>query len=223
MPKRIHKKKHFKKKFKRESRLLSFKMTNASRIFTCIIACTEVFTVSVGNQSKSFIFPLNFPSYHQNNALTYGQMAAVSPALQRLLTLFDTYRVRKMKVMFVPNFVDTASTGIDLPAEIYMVHDNDDSTTAITTDIGALEDGSFPRGTASGKTSSKTIRQRKGTPWLNTANIAIAPGTATNSSTNLSPTIYESIKTFNPFVPTGIVPGRMIVEWIVSFRGFNTP
>lgn len=196
------------------------RVSNANRTYTCIVAATQSLGTTIAG-NYAFAFTLNHPTYWVNGAGTFQQMGGVTTAWARLITVFDMYKVLGLRVSFLPNFVDTASTSTDIPAEIYLYHDRDDAATGGTDAIN-LQDGIRSRGLAIGKPQSFMIGQRANIPYLNISTIGVVGSTNVTQASVTMPSNYESIKAYFPNLIANANYGRFFVQWIVRFSGQNT-
>jgi len=213
-------KKVFKKKGKgKKHKLLRWPSNNLATYKTKIMGTFNLAQGgTAGNVSTAFC--MNYPTYGFTQAGAYGVTVNAPTNYARLLSCFDVYRVHKMKITYMPGFVDiTQGTSQDIGA-LYAFPDLDD-VQAIPTQDSVLNAGIFPQSTVSGKTCRFKMSQvsdwRK--HWNNTALYNAVPTSApvNNAVTMLAP--YSSYKFLLIGVPANTYYGSFTVEWYVEFRG----
>lgn len=202
------------------AKISRFNFSNDKRTYICIISATQTFaSILAGNYASTF--PLNHPTYYRNESTTWGQLGGRSAHYANLLTMFDMYKVLSMRVTFYPNFVDTQSVGTDVPVQIYMIHDKDD-TVNLTTDAQVLTMGRRPSTMTGGKPVTYIIRQTPKVPYVNVATLGVDSGAAAAQGTMVYPDFYQSIKVWLPNLTANTNYGRYVVDWVVKWAGFQS-
>jgi len=213
---------------KKKFNVFSWTLYNDKRTFVMnVVAYTSVNNSTGATAGSEYAIPLNFPTFRNfqiaSNAPSWAQFGTFAGKFTTANGLFDEYHVVKLRVTFEPQNVETGTINLDIPFNVYMIHDPDDvGIPGTVTDAAMIENGRRPLNFADGKKVSVTINQRKGMPWLNTSVNVLAnnaPGVSTLNQTNLTPTIYESIKVMFPNLGTATTIGRLYVQWMVIFRG----
>lgn len=181
-------------------------------------------TVNVGGAvaSNAYSFPLNFPTRHMNAGGTYGQMTNVPANFAGLLAVFDEYRVVKLTVKFVSNYLDTQAVNTDIPLIVYFVRDIDDVLRL--NEAAALNAGAIPRrieNTGIQQMSMSQLKSKRGR-YLNTAMAALDPTVAPAANSQVTfEDAYGSIKLLFPNLATNQYYGRIYAIWETEFKGLR--
>lgn len=204
--------------------LVMFKKPNSEQMMRLkILAYQRVQVAGAGPWGATF--SLLFPGACRNTAGTIANMDLLPNFLFRVGAFFDVYRVRKLKVTYEPNLVDTSATVADIPDAVYMSRDYDDNNLVIESTI--LEDGKVPTPVADGRKVTCTMRPlKKNNLWLNASamqsianiNAAFEGTTVITNNNNHGPIPLSSVKVLLPNQAAGNY-GRFYCQWDVEFKG----
>lgn len=181
-----------------------------------------------GYADNCTVFAINYPTYFRNALGTYGQMPNHSNLFIRAFNLFDMYKVNSIKIVYIPNEVNTLASGtnpdiVNAPTVMYGFKDIDD-VSALASELFALNAGAR----AKNMSFTQTWIFRNKSPWKNTSDVGVVPGGAiTSSNTPAGEQQYAGVKLYMPnlqYPPLGSTYwfGRFYVTWDCMFKGVNT-
>lgn len=201
---------------------------NTGRTLTVNVSCfAPLITPATVTTDHYAAIPINVPTYWAAGPFgTTTTGFAVMPNVATVFAnignnVFDSYRVKQLKVSWVPAQIDASLTQVDTPSIIYMGVDLDDMALP-STENRFQSDGILPRPfSSSTKTLSKIYKNSRDHQWYNLANAAITPGVNTLSNTNLSPQFYKAVKVCVPkCLGQTAAPafyGRLYAVWTVEY------
>lgn len=229
--KRVHRKMGHKKRGKKRSigRWLGNDSTTCRTRLESYIALQNT-NAGIGAATQCLAFPLNFPLRQLDNAGVYGLLgAAVLPGMYaQLIGCFAKYRVRSLKVTYIPNYVDTAkpvTTNAEVPNVCYM-YKNDIGTQRTVTESLILNAGVKPKYMEQGKQHTLVVRQLKEDrhKWINIDNIGTDPSAAAFQQFQIVSgynTPFTGCTFYAPNLDNTVWYGRLYLQWDVVFKGFK--
>lgn len=229
MPKNIKQKgkrfKKFLKKYKKVFNPFKLGIDNTSRIYIAEVNATvSLANTAAGIASVAMSFPLNSPTMYVTPGGVWTQLTTFSNQFTNMISMFDVYRVMKLRVKFIPNAVNTnidTTVATNYQFCVHFVHDKDD-TNLLANESNALSVSSYPHNYVAGRSVERIIKQQQNKKvWFNTQAYNTAPSTATVAGTILSPTFYESIKILHPVMPAATIAGDYYLTWLVMFSAIR--
>lgn len=186
--------------------------------------------VAGGYADANYNYALHFPTNGLSSSVggTYGQMSNIPQEYTRAFAMFDEYRVNKLEIRYIPDEMDTHTSGTlpnvgDYPSIIYIYKDYDDIA-GVPTEVSMLSAGTYPIQNTF-KNVIKYTMYNPNRQWMNTAAITLQPGSNLTGSTDLiGPQTFASLKVYFPrqqYPAAGgtYYFGRIYAKWDVSFRG----
>jgi len=200
---------------------------NSDTIYRNRVLCTApISNTTAAIADLALSISLLFPT-GQHSGGGYGAIGTIPPNFYRIVGVFDQFRVKSLKCIFIPNSVDIAAgvSATPQPITVFEVKDYDDNS--LVTLLGALNDGMAPKGYANGK--ARTIYmspQRSQRAWLNCSLIqaasitaSLTPGTGMTNQNLVVPNALASLKFMWPAVGAMTNIGSLVSEWDVEFKG----
>lgn len=232
MVKKTYKKTYKKKVYKRKSNFARLVRPNdLTTVRLRVVGYSDLNTANPATDI-TMCFPLNAPLYYGSTgaAVPTTTAFALLPILPsnvkwtQALSYWDSYRVHSVMFTFLSRMIDTSLqiSANDFPNMVWHMNDPDDMAT--NTENTFMDRGRTPLPLNQGLHNGKFLTCRYVQPkqdrntWLNVSNVAIAPSTATTSSTNLSPLHYKSLKVCYPHNANALNLGRIMVTWDVEFK-----
>lgn len=217
--------KQFKRKFKKRigHRRMNKGVSNVLSVYKFkVAAIVNIVNSTAGALTQAVNLPINYPGQLVTNSGAWTTFGTQTPQLLRLMTMFNEYRVKRLKVNFYPAFVDTgAATNTSIVSNLIYRFDDETDVSDLVTEGAALGSGIPPKCYSNGKTCNYTMRQFKPNRgrWFYTQNYQQIPSATPTEGYVTIQNSYASMKLFFQGISADTTAGALRVEWDCEFRG----